>query len=406
MNQKPGPVSVSKALQQPLLSLVVAEIQTSGRVIEANEGFYHLLEMPCDSVVSDVTPYISSPSFAELVSRVQDADPDKRVYQGLISFRGDLGRPHSLRGSVNRQHDHLYLIAEHDIMENERLVAAVIDLNDALAEQQRALARANRLLSREKAAQERLLNELQRAQAQLVQSEKLASVGQLAAGVAHEINNPIGFIRSNLTTLGSYVDDLFAVIDAYASAEANLEPEATRFEAVRRECERRDVDFVRQDAAAIIVESSAGISRIARIVQDLRDFARIDDVEWGLVDIHACLDSTLNVASNALRKKVEVIRQYGVLPLVYCCSGQLNQVVMSILANAIQAMQGSGHIFVRTGSDAEHYWIEIEDTGPGISSEDLGHIFDPFFSTKPIGQGAGLGLSSAWGRRQQTWWGN
>ncbi|EXI81539.1 MAG: Sensor protein ZraS [Candidatus Accumulibacter appositus] len=293
------------------------------------------------------------------------------------------------------------MIAEHDVRENENLLAAVMDLNEELAEQQRALARANRQLAAEKAEQQRLLQELATAQAHLVQSAQLVSLGQLAAGVAHEINNPISFVRANVATLGGYVGDLLAIIDAYAAGEALLAQDPSLLARIHRLRERCDLDFVRGDAVAVVAESAAGIARVARIVSDLKNFARINESEWQVADLHACLESTLNVASHELRGSAEVVRQYGPLPALHCCPGQLNQVFMNLLLNAIQSLEGAGNgpgrIFLRTGRQDDQGWIEIEDNGRGIGPERLPRIFEPFYTTRAIGAGTGLGLSSAWG---------
>ncbi|WP_291991496.1 ATP-binding protein [Candidatus Accumulibacter sp. ACC003] len=378
--------------------MAFAEISVSGRLISANDGLHVLLQRSSGEVVDDVAPYFSNPNFAELVASFERAAPGDILHQGLLTFLDELGEPHSLLARVFRHGDHLALLAEHDVGENQRLLATVLGLNDELAEQQRVLARANRQLAAEKAEQRRLLQELAAAQAHLVQSAQLASVGQLAAGVAHEINNPIGFVRANLTTLGSYVDDLLSVVDAYAAGEALLASDAALLagiEALRARC---DLDFVRADAPELVAESAAGIARVARIVSDLKDFSRINESEWQVTDLHACLESTLNVASHALQKVV-VVREYGALPALYCCPSQLNQAFMNLLVNAIQSLDGSrpGQIFLRSGVVGDQGWIEIEDNGQGIAAANLARIFDPFYSTRAIGAGTRLGLSSAWG---------
>lgn len=390
-----------QSLLQSLRSVALADISLAGRVISANDGFYAVLQLAPGSVVDNVAPYISNPSFAELAAGAQRATPGQVVHQGLITFLGELGEPRSLLAKVCRRGDHLAMIAEHDVRENENLLAAVMDLNDELAEQQRALARANRQLTAEKAEQQRLLQELAAAQAHLVPSAQLVSVGQLAAGVAHEINNPISFVRANVATLGGYVQDLLAIIDAYAAGEALLARDSSLLARIHALRERCDLDFVRDDAPAVVADSAAGIARVARIVSDLKDFARIDESEWQVADLHAGLESTLNVASHELRQSAEVVRQYGDLPALHCCPGQLNHVFMNLLVNAIQSLDesgnGAGRIFLRTGRQGDQGWIEIEDNGRGIAPENLARIFEPFYTTRAIGRGTGLGLSSAWG---------
>ncbi len=253
------------------------------------------------------------------------------------------------------------------------------------------------LLKKEKAEQQALIGKLHDAQNQLLQSEKMASIGQLAAGVAHEINNPIGYVNSNLGTLEKYTQDLFAMLDAYEQAEPLLaaHPEtARRIKSLR---EKLDIGFLKEDVAALMKESDEGISRVKKIVQDLKDFSHVDEAEWQWVDLHKGLESTLNVVWNELKYKTEVVKEYATLPEVECLPSQLNQVFMNLLVNAAHAIEEHGVITLRTGASDEEVWIEVSDTGKGIPPENLKRIFEPFFTTKPVGMGTGLGLSLSYG---------
>ncbi|MCK6374534.1 MAG: PAS domain S-box protein [Zoogloea sp.] len=236
------------------------------------------------------------------------------------------------------------------------------------------------------------------AQQQLVQSEKMASIGQLAAGVAHEINNPIGYVNSNLHSLKTYIGQLLQVLEAYETRESTLPPtDLAAIEAVKKEV---DFTYLRDDIGELINESAEGTARVRKIVQDLRDFSRTDaSQDWQQADIHQGLDSTLNIASNEIKYKAEVVREYGDLPLVECLPSQLNQVFMNIFVNAAQAMPDNrrGTIHIRTGLAGDEVWIEIADDGCGIPPDVLARIFDPFFTTKPVGKGTGLGLSLSYG---------
>ena len=235
------------------------------------------------------------------------------------------------------------------------------------------------------------------AQKQLLQSEKLASIGQLAAGVAHEINNPIGYVHSNLGSLQEYVGNLFALIDVYERAMRTHDPLAMRSE-IDDTRERLEVDFISRDLPQLLTESRQGVERVTRIVRDLRDFSRSDrEHAWRLADLHAGLDSTINIVWNELRYKATLEKQYGTLPMVECLQSELNQVFMNLLLNAGQAIEGQGTITVRTGHDPGQVWVEIGDTGAGIPPEMLQRIFDPFFTTKAVGKGTGLGLSISYG---------
>lgn len=230
---------------------------------------------------------------------------------------------------------------------------------------------------------------LAEAQSQLLQSEKMASLGQLAAGVAHEINNPIGFVNSNLGTLRRYGEGLIALFQAQSRGAPTTELQQLR--------DAADLDFVAEDLPVLLSESEEGLSRVKKIVQDLKDFSRVDSADWQDADLNAGLESTLNVVMNEVKYKAEISREYGQLPPVRCLAGQLNQVFMNLIVNAAHAIEGHGRIALRTGV-ADHggcaaAWVEVEDNGSGMTPEVQKRIFEPFFTTKAVGKGTGLGLS-------------
>jgi signal transduction histidine kinase len=233
--------------------------------------------------------------------------------------------------------------------------------------------------------------ELARSQGQLLQSEKMAAIGQLAAGVAHEINNPIGFVSSNLGTLKDYAEQLIALVDAHEKSASQSTP-ATRV-ALQEARDNADLPFLRDDVVALLAESRDGLERVKKIVQDLRDSSHIDSMEWVETDLNAGMETTLHIAAGEWKYKAEVIKLYGVLPPVRCHPGQINQVFMNLLVNAAQAIVSQGKITVRSGAEGAWVWASIEDTGNGMTPEQLKHIFEPFFTTKPVGKGTGLGLS-------------
>jgi len=262
-------------------------------------------------------------------------------------------------------------------------------------EERRQLARANQELGVEKARQEELIQKLALAQSQMLQSEKMASIGQLAAGVAHEINTPIGFVSSNLGCLSSYVDDLFTVLSAYAAREGELRAETrSALDNLKQDI---DIPFLRQDVTNLLAESMDGMQRVKRIVQDLKDFSHVDEsgVQWA--NLEQGLDSTVNVAASEFRNKARVVKEYAAIPEIECLPSLLNQVFLNLLVNAAHAIEGQGTITIRTGQVADSVWIEVQDTGVGIKPEHLGRIFDPFFTTKPVGEGTGMGLSLSYG---------
>lgn len=252
-------------------------------------------------------------------------------------------------------------------------------------------------LKRKGEEQQALIQKLQEAHAQLLQSEKMASIGQLAAGIAHEINNPVGFVNSNMGTLRTYVDTLFMAINGYDEAVAALPANPALAARIAQLKKRADLEFLKDDVTDLVKESIDGLKRVKDIVQALKDFSHVGESDWQIADLHQGLDSTLNIINNEIKYKARVIKQYGNLPPVKCLASQLNQVFMNLLINAAHAIKESGVITVRTGWEGDWVWVEIGDTGAGIPPENLSRIFDPFFTTKPVGSGTGLGLSLAYG---------
>lgn len=279
----------------------------------------------------------------------------------------------SLLRAVIGQHDRLLVVA-HDITQRKTQEQELIQA----LEHQRNLNR-----------------KLEEAQSQLLQSEKMASIGQLAAGIAHEINNPVGFVNSNIGTLSDYVASLLEMLEAYRLEESNMPPE--RRDELAKLREKLDIAYLSNDVRSLLQESLGGLQRVRRIVNDLKDFSHVDQTEFQSANLEKGLDSTLNVVWNELKYKAEVIKEYAGIPEIECLPSQLNQVFMNLLVNAAQAIAEHGRITVRTAFNEENIWIEIEDTGSGISPEHLSKIFEPFFTTKPVGKGTGLGLSLAYG---------
>ena len=269
------------------------------------------------------------------------------------------------------------------------LVSVVIENTRLHIDQQQRIAMLSKMNDEIRSANKRLED----AQNQLLQSEKMATIGQLAAGVAHEINNPVGYINSNLGTLQKYIKDVFAMLDAYEQAEPLLTASPETMRNIRALKDKLDIGYLKEDVVALMSESQEGIARVKKIVQDLKDFSHVDEAEWQWTDIRKGLDSTLNIVWNEIKYKAEVVKEYGDLPEVECLPSQLNQVFMNLLVNAAHAIEDKGIIFIRSGHENDRVWIEIADSGKGIPPENLNRIFDPFFTTKPVGKGTGLGLS-------------
>ena len=238
---------------------------------------------------------------------------------------------------------------------------------------------------------------------QLMQSEKMASIGQLAAGVAHEINNPTGFVSSNLKTLSDYQNDIYEVIKKYKKLLADISlsvdipaPITEQVNNIITLEQEIDLDFLLNDITDLIKECREGTGRIKKIVLDLKDFAHPGDDKLKSVDINENIDSTLNVVWNEIKYKATVAKEYGELPFVKCYPQQLNQVFMNLFVNAAQAIEGNGEIVISTATVDGYVEIKVSDTGTGIPEENISKLFDPFFTTKEVGKGTGLGLNVAY----------
>jgi signal transduction histidine kinase len=245
---------------------------------------------------------------------------------------------------------------------------------------------------------------LKQTQTQLLHSEKMASIGQLAAGIAHEINNPIGFILSNIGTLTDYVENLEKIITKYLQlgilvkdSNKDIKEIKTLLEEIENILEEIDYKFIIEDVYTLLSESITGTKRVNDIVQNLKSFANLDEAEIKDADINECLETTLGIVWNELKYKAEVVKNYSEIPIISCYPGQLNQVFLNIVLNAVQAIEEKGIITIKTEHEDSYITISISDNGMGIPRENLSRLFDPFFTTKPVGKGTGLGLSISYG---------
>ncbi|MCP5156264.1 MAG: histidine kinase, partial [Ectothiorhodospiraceae bacterium] len=242
------------------------------------------------------------------------------------------------------------------------------------------------------------LNELATTREALYHSEKLASIGQLAAGIAHEINNPVAYVLSNFGPLDEYVACMSRMLGLHGRFVAALDQRdagacdhaRSSLEALGREV---DLDFVLEDVRSLVTESRQGLLRVKEIVTNLNEFSRRDDVEQAPADINQGLESTLKLLAPKLKSGITVERDLAELPLVRCNLGLLNQVFLNVLQNACMAMEGRGRIRIATRAEGEDVVVAIRDDGPGMPESVRQRIFEPFFTTKPVGEGTGLGLS-------------
>jgi len=243
--------------------------------------------------------------------------------------------------------------------------------------------------------------ELKAAQSQLVHSEKMASIGQLAAGVAHEINNPLGYVNSNLNSLKGYVDDFACFVDEVTKAinDSPCQCDSKKFilETVNKAKEEHDIDFILSDTGELVSESIFGMDKVKNIIQSLKNFSHSGEGSMQQVDINVCIEETIRIVWNELKYHCELTKEYGELPETYCHPSQLNQVFMNLLINAGHAIKEKGVITITTSCQDDSIMIEIRDNGSGIDEEHISQLFNPFFTTKAVGEGTGLGLSISYG---------
>lgn len=233
---------------------------------------------------------------------------------------------------------------------------------------------------------------LKEAQSMMVHSEKMRSLGELVAGIAHEINNPINFIYGNIMILDKYTKDMFELIDKYAQQEGAIDP-VKKIE-IDKYKEEIDLEFLRDDIRELIRSCIEGTERTKNIILDLKNFSRMEEMVMTQIDIAKEIDTTLNILNNKYKNRINVHKDYGEdVPKIEAYGGQLNQVFMNILDNAAAAIDNTGDVFITVRKVGENVEIEFKDTGKGIKKENLGKVFDPFFTTKPVGQGTGLGMS-------------
>ena len=264
--------------------------------------------------------------------------------------------------------------------------------NEEISAQKDHLAMLNVELEKQKSELNNTLKELTQAQTQLVQSEKMASLGQLTAGVAHELNNPLNFITSSISPLQRNMEDLLSLLDKYDSVieEKKL---SSGFSEVKEFKKDLDYTLLVRETKKLLMGINEGASRSENIVKDLRTFSRMDENEFKGVDIHEGIDSTLLLLHNLMQERITIHKKYGNIQHVECLPGKLNQVFMNILTNSILAIEGEGDIYIETDRNDDLARISIRDTGKGMSEEVREHIFEPFFTTREVGKGTGLGLS-------------
>lgn len=277
-------------------------------------------------------------------------------------------------------------------------ITALKNMTEKLKEEQEALANTNLEL-------DTAYKKLKTTQIQLLQQEKMASIGQIAAGVAHEINNPVGFVMSNLGSLKKYMDRLFEFIKVQSAALEEMAKQGQGTDSrgpdniksilnkINEAKHSTKLDFILEDVVNLVRESIDGTERIRQIVQELKSFSRVDEASERMSDINAGIESTINIVWNELKYKATLKKELGSLPMTKCNPGQMNQVFMNLLINAAHAIEKQGEIAIKTWYEDNNIYVAVSDTGCGIPEDKLEMIFEPFFTTKEPGKGTGLGLS-------------
>ncbi len=371
-----------EALVRNLFAASLGERYSCETAADAQDALRHLSDGPFALVISDVNmPGLNG---VELLRKITERFRDTAVI--MVSA---IDRTQRVLDAV-RLGASDYLLKPCDL--------GVLELSVERALERRALLRDARHykqdLERRNTELAHRQSELERLQAQIVHNEKMVSLGHLAAGVAHELNNPAGFIHGNMEVLSECAAGLERLLAFYDSAPLSAEVSASA-ERLKAEI---DYENTLADLRSIIEDCAGGAERIRDVVQNLRTFSRLDEAEFKKVDIHEGIDSTIRLLSRFYASgHITLLRDYGDLPPVDCFAGQLNQMWMNLLANAAQAVSNGGEVRVKTHLDGDTVLVSVSDTGPGIAPEHLNKIFDPFFTTKPVGEGTGLGLSITYG---------
>jgi len=371
-------------LLQKTTSLALGIFDSEGQFLYANDGMMALLTL--EEGKGPSAQFLVNPSFEELFSKPPQ---DKPVFEGFLTTGDGHRQSRSTRARVYRREAQLLIATEYDVTELERVNAQMMAMNSEINNLQRQLIKEKTLL-------EQTLRKLRETQAMLIHAEKMTAMGQLVAGVAHEVNNPIGFVISNLHSLKDSFSDLSS---AYEDLEAQFQKSARDesvqvLDALRA---KHDLEFIFEDFPELMNGSLEGAVRVKEIVKNLRTFSRLDEAQRKTVDIGENLSSTLSLADPELRKReIRVHLELDSLDPLDCYPSDLNQVFMNLVVNAAQAMAQGGDLTIRAQQDEKWLVLEFEDTGAGIPEDIQAKIFDPFFTTKPVGSGTGLGLSLAY----------
>ncbi len=384
MSQSPNWSKELSQAQHQSAALALGIFTRAGEILHANRGMQLILGGHDGDNGS--CEYFVNPDFRQLAALPESDDV---AFAGLMTVGNRRDPGVTLQGRVYCQAGEILVICEYDVRELARL-------NNELATVNREVSNLQRALLQEKRRLEETLVKLRQTQAMLIHAAKMNSLGQLVAGVAHEINNPLAFVSGNLHTLNSFLADLKDGFQALRNLIDEAGPVALQARAAEIQ-QRHDVDYIVHEFADVHRACVDGVGRVKKIVEDLRTFSRLDEAELKTIDLAESLDSTLALARPELnRRQIDVQVDLARLPPVTCFASELNQVFLNLIVNAVQAMQPGGILQIRGRSEGESIRLDFTDNGHGIPPEIQGKIFDPFFTTKPVGQGTGLGLSLAY----------
>ena len=394
----------ARVLPEPLLL-----VSNTGEVLSVNWAATTLLNQPSSKLMGQFLVDLVSDSEEKLNGYLRTCSQSRRMILGTLTFSSHEGKEISCRsqGAVvqpRSPENPAILLLRLEKREGSKFTV----LNQKIHELSKEIQKRKRIQAELTDSNETLKQTLSKLQKALdaVQTEKMSGLGQLVAGIAHEINNPISFIHGNLHHARNYYDDLLALIHLYQQEY----PQPSRV--IQNKIVELDFDFLEQDIEKFLHSMQTGSNRVKEIVKSLRNFSRLDEAKFKEVDVHEGLEATLMLLQNRIQSsdchsKIEIIKDYGELPLIHCSASAINQVFINLLNNAIDALRDKEKKHAHTSSEKEFYciWIQtkrienkrisihIKDNGSGIPSHIQNQIFNPFFTTKPVGKGTGLGLS-------------
>lgn len=372
-------IDLVNGLLQQASSVGIGIYHVDGTLVWCNPTMCYYLDKDPES--GKARNFFVNPLFSSFLSGKEDL-----VYDGLTTIGNYSDISFALHLRVYRKKDHLLVFAEADVKD-------LFEGNRKMSHLNQTVNNLQRQLIREKKQLQVALEDLKETQQLLVHSEKMNALGKLVAGIAHEVNNPIAFVYSNLYSAEQYVSDLFDAIRKYEEAIQRL-GSAELKEAISSIRGENDLEYLKEDFPQIINESKMGIERIKEIIEDLRRFSRLDESDLKEVDLVENIRSTISILRSEILKKEICFSFHAPDELkMVCYAGQLNQAIMNVLMNAIQAVDQHGEVTLSVAVVDNNLITTIEDNGPGIPDEIKNRIFDPFFTTKPVGSGTGLGLS-------------